>query len=294
MAVSPTPRRGKRPAGSGADGEEGGRSGPDALRQYLDEIRRIPLLGAQEEAALAERARGGDLAARQALISANLRLVVYVAKRFRGRGLSLGDLIEDGNLGLIHAVEKFRASKGFRFSTYATWWIRQAVQRGLASQASAVRLPAHIADSVARAGRVREGLATRLEREPSEDELALALKVRPARLREWQRAARQALSLDAPMDAEEGGGRRFVEMIPDETGERPDEGVMRELRGRAVRRLLTRLGPRERAVIEARFGLAGEEPCTLEEAGERLHLTRERIRQIERSALRKLRRLGTA
>ncbi|MGH7441048.1 MAG: sigma-70 family RNA polymerase sigma factor [bacterium] len=289
--MSPARRLPKARSGAtkgGRDKEESGFSGPDALKQYLAEIRGVPLLKASEELELALRVAHGDAAARQALISANLRLVVYVAKRFLGRGLGLADLIEDGNLGLIRAVEKFQPAKGFRFSTYATWWIRQSVQRGLAGQASVVRLPAHIADALSRAGRVRERLAVRLEREPSEGELAAALKVRPARLREWQRASRQALSLDAPLDP--GEGRRFVELLQDVNGPTPDEPVLAELRSRGLERLLRRLTPKERSVLDARFGLDGGDACTLEIAGGRLNLTRERIRQIERTALAKLRR----
>ena len=234
--------------------------------------------------------RRGNAEARQALISANLRLVVFVAKKFANRGLSLGDLIEEGNLGLIRAAEKFKPSKGFRFSTYATWWIRQSIQRGLANHASTVRLPVHIAEAASRMAKAREKLATRLGREPFEAELADALKVAPARLREWERAMRQSLSLDAAMDGE-ADGRRFVDLLADEEAASPDDTVWRELEGRALRRLMLSLSPKERGVLEARYGLGGEEPQTLEQTGERFKLTRERIRQIEAHALRKLRHI---
>lgn len=262
--------------------------GPDALKQYLDEIRRIPLLVAAEELSLARKVRRGDLAARQALISANLRLVVYVAKRFLGRGLALGDLIEEGNLGLIRAVEKFQPAKGFRFSTYATWWIRQSVQRGLAGQAAAVRLPAHIADAISRMARERERLLAVKGREPNEDELAAALKVKVRRLREWQRASRQSLSLDATLDSEEGG-KRFVDLLVDGSSDTPDQSTLKDLERRRLERLLGRLKEKEREVLTVRFGLDSGAPCTLEIAGAQLGLTRERIRQIEQAALRKLR-----
>ena len=265
-------------------------SPPDALKLYLAEIRLIPLLSPELERKTAVKARRGDAEARQALISANLRLVVYVAKRYANRGLSLGDLIEEGNLGLIRAAEKFKPSKGFRFSTYATWWIRQAVQRGLANHASTVRLPVHIAEASSKMARAREKLTTRLGREPFESELALALKVKPSRLREWERAMRQSLSLDAVMDGE-AEGRRFVDLLTDPQSARPDDTIWRELEGRSLRRVMLSLSPKERGVLEARYGLAGEEPMTLEQTGARFNLTRERIRQIEAAALKKLRQI---
>jgi RNA polymerase primary sigma factor len=271
-----------------AEEEEANGASPDALRLYLAEIRRIPLLTPEAERKLAMRARRGDLEARQELISANLRLVVFVAKRFMGRGLSLADLIEEGNLGLIRAAEKFQPRKGFRFSTYATWWIRQAVQRGLANHAASVRLPVHIAEAVGRLARERERLATQLGREASEAELAAALKVEPRRVREWLRASRQALSLDAAIDAEDVG-KRFVDLLEDEREAAPDQTVLEGLERRRLRRLLERLKDKERAVLTARFGLDGRPPRTLEATGAEMGLTRERIRQIEQSALRRLR-----
>ena len=264
------------------------RSGPDALRQYLAEIRKVPLLSPVDEKRLATKARRGDADARQDLISANLRLVVFVAKRFMGRGLALGDLIEEGNLGLIRAAEKFKPAKGFRFSTYATWWIRQAVQRGLANHAATVRLPVHIAEAVGRLARERERLATRLGREPLETELAVALKVKPERVREWQRASRQSLSLDASMN-DEDGGKRFVDLLEDQREDAPDESTFKDMERRQLSRLLIKLKEKEQAVLNARYGLDGSAPRTLEETGSLLGLTRERIRQIEQMALRRLR-----
>ena len=237
------------------------------------------------------QARQGSLEARQALISGNLRLVVYVAKRFMGRGLSLSDLIEEGNLGLIRAAEKFEPAKGFRFSTYATWWIRQAVQRGLANHASTVRLPVHVAEAVGRLSRVRERLVHQLGREALESELAAALKVTPQRLREWQRASRQSLSLDASLDGE-ADGKHFVDLLQDLSTESPEEQTFQELRRGQLERLLKHLREKERAVISARFGLDGRDPLTLEQTGEALGLTRERIRQIEQVALRRLKLLA--
>jgi RNA polymerase primary sigma factor len=292
----PPPRKTIRPkaaravkAGGDPEAAGAGFSGPDALRQYLAEIRRIPLLEAKQELALARRARRGDLAARQALISANLRLVVFVAKRFDGRGMALGDLIEEGNLGLIRAVEKFQPSKGFRFSTYATWWIRQAVQHGLALQSATVRLPARVIDGIGRMHRESARLGAALGREPGEEELAAALKVKPSRLREWQRAARKALRLDAAVDGEDGG-RQFIDLLADAGADAPDETVLKDLERRRLERLLGRLTKQEREVLTMRFGLGMEDASrTLEASGEVLGLTRERVRQIERAALWKLR-----
>jgi len=214
-----------------------------------------------------------------------------VAKRFMGRGLSLSDLIEEGNLGLIRAAEKFEPSKGFRFSTYATWWIRQSVQRGLANHASTVRLPVHVAEAVGRLTRMRERLTHKLGREPLEMELAVALKVTPLRLREWQRASRQSLSLDASLDGE-ADGKHFVDLLQDLVTESPEELTFHALRRGQLQRLLKHLREKERAVIGARYGLDGQEPLTLEQTGAALGLTRERIRQIEQVALRRLKLLA--
>jgi len=251
--------------------------GPDALKLYLSEIRRIPLIDAAQEKRLGMKARRGDVEARQALISANLRLVVYVAKRFMGRGLALSDLIEEGNLGLIRAAEKFQPQRGFRFSTYATWWIRQAVQRGLANHAATVRLPVHIAEALGRLARERDRPA--------------ALKVTPQRLREWQRASRQSLSLDASVDGEDES-KRFVDLLTDREALSPEEQAFQSLERGQLDRLLARLKEKERAVVVARFGLGGGEALTLEQTGAALGLTRERIRQIEQGAVRRLRALA--
>jgi RNA polymerase primary sigma factor len=280
-----------QPSPADVEQADADRSSPDPLKLYLAEIRRIPLLDRAQELKLALQARQGSLEARQAIISGNLRLVVYVAKRFMGRGLSLSDLIEEGNLGLIRAAEKFEPAKGFRFSTYATWWIRQAVQRGLANHASTVRLPVHVAEAVGRLSRVRERLTHKLGREALEHELAAALKVTPMRLREWQRASRQSLSLDASLDGE-ADGKHFVDLLQDLVTESPEELTFQELRRNQLQRLLKHLRDKERAVISARFGLDGHEPLTLEQTGAALGLTRERIRQIEQVALRRLKLLA--
>jgi len=264
---------------------------PDPLKLYLAEIRRIPLIDAATEKRLGTKARRGDIEARQTLISANLRLVVYVAKRFMGRGLALSDLIEEGNLGLIRAAEKFQPQRGFRFSTYATWWIRQAVQRGLANHAATVRLPVHIAEALGRLARERDRQLTKLGREPRESELAAALKVTPQRLREWQRASRQSLSLDASLDGEDES-KRFVDLLTDSEAASPEEQAFQSLERGQLTRLLAKLKDKERAVVVARFGLEGGEALTLEQTGAALGLTRERIRQIEQAAVRRLRALA--
>jgi len=295
-AKAPRPVKAKEapaaPAAAPGAEEASGFAGPDALKQYLAEIRRIPLLTAESEKKLAYKARRGDLQARQDLISANLRLVVYVAKKYAGRGLAMGDLIEEGNLGLIRAAEKFMPSKGFRFSTYATWWIRQAIQRGMANHGATVRLPVHIAEAAGRLARAREKLMARLGREPHESELAEALDIKPQRLREWQRATRQSLSLDATLDSEDGS-KRFVDLLVNQDEEAPDAGLWRELENRDLKRLLDRLKEKERSVLEYRFGLDGHSPLTLEDTGQAMGLTRERIRQIEAAALRRLRALSS-
>jgi RNA polymerase primary sigma factor len=286
-AAAPEPAA-PRPREAADDDSYGG---PDPLKLYLAEIRRIPLIDAREEKRLGEKARRGSIEARQALISANLRLVVYVAKRFMGRGLGLSDLIEEGNLGLIRAAEKFQPRRGFRFSTYATWWIRQAVQRGLANHGATVRLPVHIAEALGRLARERERQLAKLGREPREPELAAALGVTPQRLREWQRASRQSLSLDASLDGEDES-KRFVDLLTDAEALSPEEQAFQGMQRGNLDRLLTRLKEKERAVVVARFGLGGGQPQTLEQTGAALGLTRERIRQIEQAAVRRLRALA--
>lgn len=271
----------RRPSSSAAPGG-------DLLKQYLNEISRVPLLDAVQERKLANKVRRGDEEARQALISANLRLVVFVAKRFANRGMSLLDLIEEGNLGLIHAVGKFRPAKGFRFSTYATWWIRQSIQRGLASHAGSLRLPIHVAEAMQSLARAQSEMLSKLGREGSVAELAKKLKVSEAKVRAWQSVSNFGISLDSPQGPD-SDARSLGETLADSRTVAPDAGVMNELRGRSLRRLVARLPERERAVMGLRYGLSDGQPLTLEETGKQLGLTRERIRQIEVTALRRLR-----
>jgi RNA polymerase primary sigma factor len=273
---------------TGAEDEEGP-SGPDALRQYLKEIGRVPLLDGPGEQRLARKMQRGDIQAKQDLVAANLRLVVFVAKRFRNRGLSLLDLIEEGNLGLIRAAEKFKPRKGFRFSTYATWWIRQSIQRGLANQASSVRVPIHVADAVQRLYRAQEALASELGREPGLDLVAKRLGATPERVNEWMRMAQRGISLDASVARDDPEGRRMVDNLEDPNGEPPEAATFKAMERRQLEALLAALSQRERDILAARFGLGGRVALTLEETGRELKLTRERIRQIEVAALKKMR-----
>jgi RNA polymerase primary sigma factor len=262
----------------------------NSLQQYLHEISLIKLLTAEEEKQLARKLHQGDPEARRRLISANLRLVVFVAKKFTNRGLSLLDLIEEGNLGLMHAAEKFKPSKGFRFSTYATWWIRQSIQRGLVNQAATVRLPIHVAEAVQKVLRTRDELASATGSEPSTEAIAARVKLTPKKVRSLLQASQRVVSLDASAGGQPDG-TRFSELLEDTHAQAPDASTLKDLQGEEVQGLLGRLNPKQRAVLAARFGLDGGGPKTLEDIGKELELTRERIRQIESAALRRLRAL---
>jgi RNA polymerase primary sigma factor len=284
------PRKTPPPSPDDAEPEPRVRASDSSLRQYLREISRVPLLTPEAERSLAYKVRRGNAEAKQALISANLRLVVFMAKKFMNRGLGMLDLIEEGNLGLIRAAEKYKPSRGFRFSTYATWWIRQSIQRGLANHSSTVRIPVHISEAVSKMMRAQESVAARLGREPSIEETARAAKLSPQRVGELMRISMHSLSLDAKLGGDdESEGRRFSDILQDLAGPAPDERVFKELEGKRLASLLSRLSSRERGVLSARFGLEDGKPLTLEETGLRFALTRERIRQIEVAALRKLR-----
>jgi RNA polymerase primary sigma factor len=262
------------------------------LSVYLSEISRIPLLGREEERDLAVRAQHGDEAPKRRLIESNLRLVVQVARRYMNRGLPLPDLIAEGNLGLIRAVEKFDPSRGLRFSTYGTWWIRQAIVRALANQARTIRLPVHIELLLARYRREQQRLAQELGRPPIREELARALGTSVEQLEELEEVVRQQpISLETPVGDEQS---RLRELIPDEAAD-PSSALESLFRRRAdLVTVLDDLAPNERAVLRRRFGLDGDPPETLETIGRRLKLTRERVRQIEAAGLRKLRALLTA
>jgi RNA polymerase sigma factor (sigma-70 family) len=258
------------------------------LAVYLNEISRIPLLTREEEIDLARRAAAGDEAAKQRLIESNLRLVVQVARRYLNRGLPLPDLIEEGNLGLLRAVEKFDAERGVRFSTYATWWIRQAVSRALANQARMVRLPIHVQMLLGRYVKEQQRLTQKLGRAPSTTELAQALGTTEEKVSELEELRQPPLSLDAPAGGET---RRLSDAIADAAAD-PAAVLTRLFRQRAdLVAVLDDLAPNERTVLRRRFGLEGDEPETLEAIGQRLNLSRERVRQIETAGLRKLRAL---
>jgi RNA polymerase sigma factor (sigma-70 family) len=261
------------------------------LAVYLNEISRIPLLSREEELDLAQRARAGDAAAKQRLIEANLRLVVQVARRYLNRGLPLLDLIEEGNLGLMRAVEKFEPARGLRFSTYGTWWIRQAVVRALANQARTIRLPVHVELLLARYSREQQRLTQELGRPPSVEEIARALDTTVEQVEELEEVRQQPISFETPVGDDQG---RLEDLIADPSSD-PREALGALFRGRSeFVSVLDDLAPNERAVLRRRFGLEGDPPETLEAIGRRLDLTRERVRQIEAAGLRKLRALLVA
>jgi RNA polymerase primary sigma factor len=259
----------------------------DSLRLYLREISRIPLLSAQSEIALARRVEWGEREARNALIVANLRLVVSIAKKYVGQGLALEDLIGEGNIGLIRAVTKFDPSKGFRFSTYATWWIKQAITRSLLEGTRAVRLPVYVMEEVMRVKRTTRQLYQELGREPTTAQIGERLGISADRVSELLVWADKVFSLDAPLSDEEENSLGDIIEDPQATG--PSEQTERQVLREEVRKVLSNLTLRERQVIELRFGLVDDHDHTLEEVGKKLKVTRERVRQIEERAIRKLR-----
>jgi RNA polymerase sigma factor (sigma-70 family) len=258
------------------------------LAVYFQEIARIPLLTAAEETALGRRVQAGDEAAKQRMVEANLRLVVQIARRYRNRGLALPDLIEEGNIGLLRAVEKFDPDRGARFSTYATWWIRQAVTRALANQARTIRLPVHVEMLLGRYSREHKRLTQELGRTPTAAELATALRTSEDQVAELEELRLQPLSLDRPATPELP---RLSDIIPDASAD-PAATLTRLFRARDdLVAVFDDLAPNERTVLRHRFGLEGNEPETLEAIGQRMGYSRERIRQIEAAGLRKLRAL---
>ncbi len=269
-----------------------GASIEDTLRLYLNEINRVPLLTAAEEVALAKRVEAGDDAARAHLTRANLRLVVNVAKRYATGGLPLLDLIQEGNLGLMQAVERFDWRRGFKFSTYATWWIRQAITRSLSNDSRTVRLPVHVVETLRKIRRIAPDLATQLERNPTAEELGDVLKLDPTRIVEIVRAGRSPMSLEQPVG--EDGEEPLSDFVEDPEPEAPDGRLLVESLSDDVDRALTILPDRERTILTLRFGLDGNEPWTLDEIGAHFGLTRERIRQLQVEALRKLQRSQAA
>jgi RNA polymerase primary sigma factor len=264
----------------------------DSLRLYLRSIGRVGLLTAEQEVMLARRIERGDMAAKQHMIEANLRLVVSIAKSYLGRGLTFLDLIQEGSMGLIRAVEKFDYRRGYKFSTYATWWIRQAVTRAIADKGRTIRIPVHMVEKLNKVVHVERQLVQQLGREPTPEEIALELDTTVREVRDVLRMALQPVSLEKPVgDEEESELGDFVE---DHTAESPFELAAEHLRRENLRRALAALPEREREVIEMRFGLTGERPYTLEEVGRAFNVTRERIRQIENHTLKKLEALPEA
>jgi RNA polymerase primary sigma factor len=264
----------------------------DSLRLYLREIGKVSLLTADQEVSLAKRIERGDMLAKQQMTEANLRLVVSIAKGYLGRGLSFLDLIQQGSLGLIRAVEKFDYRKGYKFSTYATWWIRQAVTRAIADKARTIRIPVHMVEKLNRVVHIERQLVQRLGREPRPDEIALELGMTADEVREIQRMAQLPVSLEKPIGEEEES--ELGDFVQDEQAVSPFDSATTTLRREDIDRALDSLPERERKVIELRFGLKGEQPCTLEEVGRAFGVTRERIRQIENNTLKKLEGLPEA
>jgi RNA polymerase primary sigma factor len=258
----------------------------DSLRLYLRSIGRVELLTADQEVALARRIERGDMSAKQQMIEANLRLVVSIAKGYLGRGLSFLDLIQEGSLGLIRAVEKFDYRRGYKFSTYATWWIRQAVTRALADKARTIRIPVHMVEKLNKVVHAERRLVQQLAREPDPGEIAAELEISADEVREILRMASVPVSLERPVG--EDGGARLGDFVEDASAESPLELAALAVRRRALRQVLDALPERERQVIELRYGLDGAEPRTLEQVGRTFGVTRERIRQIEHATLKQL------
>ena len=259
----------------------------DPVRMYLKEIGRVPLLKADEEVELAKRMQEGDEEAKNQLAEANLRLVVSIAKRYVGRGMLFLDLIQEGNLGLLKAVEKFDYKKGFKFSTYATWWIRQAITRAIADQARTIRIPVHMVETINKLVRVSRQLLQELGTDPTPEQIGAVMDLAPERVREIQKVAQEPVSLETPIGEEEDS--HLGDFIEDEDAPAPDEAASYILLKEQPEEVLETLTPREAKVLRLRFGLDDGRSRTLEEVGQEFGVTRERIRQIEAKALRKLR-----
>ena len=259
----------------------------DPVRMYLKEIGKVPLLSPEEEVALAIRMAAGDEEAKHRMTEANLRLVVSIAKRYVGRGMLFLDLIQEGNLGLIKAVEKFDHTKGYKFSTYATWWIRQAITRAIADQARTIRIPVHMVETINKTIRVSRQLLQELGHDPSAEEIAEEMGMPVEKVRDILKIAQEPVSLETPIGEEEDS--HLGDFIPDEDASEPSEAASFSLLREQLEEVLDTLAPREKKVLELRFGIVDGRTRTLEEVGKEFNVTRERIRQIEAKALRKLR-----
>ncbi len=262
----------------------------DPVRLYLRDIAKVPLLTADQEVELAKRVEQGDVDALQRFVRANLRLVVSIAKRYLGRGMSLLDLVQEGNLGLMRAVEKYDWRRGYRFSTYATWWIRQAITRAISDQGRTIRIPVHMADSITKYRRALAQLTQEFGRPPRPEELAEAMSVQPEKVEQIIQAAQRTISLDSPLSTEDE--TNLGDIIADEVTRSPQQMAEEVLLQRDVAEVLECLNPRQRLVLQLRFGLGNGTPHTLAEVGTQLNISRERVRQLENEALRKLRRVG--
>ncbi|MCD6551726.1 RNA polymerase sigma factor RpoD [Thermotoga sp.] len=259
----------------------------DSIKMYLKEIGKIPLLTPAQERELARRAQMGDKKAKEKLITSNLRLVVSIAKRYMGRGLSFQDLIQEGNIGLLKAVEKFDWRKGYKFSTYATWWIRQAITRAIADQARTIRIPVHMVETINKLNRLRREYYQKYGEEPSVEELAKMMGKPPEKIKDILEAAKETISLESPIGEDEDSS--IEDFVADESVPSPKKEAMRMLMREELEKVLKTLSPREAMVLRMRYGLLDGKPKTLEEVGQYFNVTRERIRQIEVKALRKLR-----
>ncbi len=259
----------------------------DPVRMYLKEIGRISLLSPEEELELSERVANGDESSKNKLAESNLRLVVSIAKRYVGRGLLFLDLIQEGNIGLMKAVDKFDSDKGYKFSTYATWWIRQAITRALADQARTIRVPVHMVETINKMSRIQRQLTLELNREPTEEELAKKMGISLDKVREVIKISQEPVSLETPIGEEDDS--HLGDFIKDESSMSPEEYATNEILKEEIKSVLMTLQVREQEVLELRFGLVDGTCHTLEEVGKKFNVTRERIRQIEAKALRKLR-----
>ncbi len=264
----------------------------DSIRAYLKDLQGIPLLKPEEELALAKRVRKGEEEARETMIRSNLRMVVSIAKRYTYFGLPLMDLIEEGNMGLMRAVDKFNHRKGFRFSTYASWWIRQAIGRAISDQSRMVRLPVYISEIISRWKKTNESLTQKLGRSPTDGELSKNMDVSASRLKQIGSFSTTTSSLDAPVN--ENGEEKVKDMLEDLNTASPEDGVSRIFDRELVASFLKHVNPRERRVLDLRFGLNAGKTNTLAEVAKKLKVSRERIRQIENAALKKLRKLAAA
>jgi RNA polymerase primary sigma factor len=264
----------------------------DALQVFLKDVGKVDLLTAAQEVELAKRIERGEHRAKQEMIEANLRLVVSIAKRYRNQGLPFLDLIQEGTIGLVRAAEKFDYRKGFKFSTYATWWIRQAVARALADKGRTIRMPVHVVEKLNKIVRSERKLRAEFGREPSSNEIGVECELTTDEVEQIRRTSQAPVSLEKPVGDEEES--EFGHFLTDETAPQPDEAAEVTLRKETLARVLGTLSYRERRILELRYGLNGEHPCTLDEVGRAFNVTRERIRQIENQGLKKLRALADA